>query len=107
MTFVTFPRPSVAPMVSRRLERRLRKVGDRLRELRTDLATVDAQLAQLAEEADDLALRALMSDAPFDAAESRNAGRHADAMARHRQHVLAEIAEREAEQDRLLDQLSG
>jgi hypothetical protein len=87
-------------------ERRLARVGARLRRLRAELATVDEQLLHLADDADDLAIRALVSETPGASHESNDARKHADAMRRHRDHVVAEIAELEARQDRLLDELA-
>jgi hypothetical protein len=86
-------------------ERRLAQTSSRLRSLRDELAMVDEQLAHLADDADELALRALMSETPGTSHESNSARKHVEAMQRHRQHVLGEIAELEARQDRLLDQL--
>ena len=93
-------------MGSWRTERRLTQVASRLRTLRDELAMVDEQLAQLADDADDLALRALVSETPSASYESNDARKHVDAMRRHRDHVLAEIAELEVRQDRLLDDLT-
>ena len=87
-------------------ERRLTQVSSRLRALRDELAMVDEQLAHLADDADDLALRALVSETPAASYESNDAHKHVEAMRRHRDHVLTEIAELEARQDRLLDELS-
>jgi predicted nucleic acid-binding Zn-ribbon protein len=88
------------------IERRLAQVGTRLRALRDELAMVDEQLGHLADDADDLAVRALVSETPVASQESNDARKHVDAMRRHRDHVLAEIAELEARQDRLLDELA-
>ena len=93
-------------MGSWRTERRLTQVASRLRTLRDELAMVDEQLGHLADDADDLALRALVSETPSASYESNDARKHVDAMRRHREHVLAEIAELEARQDRLLDDLT-
>jgi predicted nucleic acid-binding Zn-ribbon protein len=94
-------------MGSWRTERRLTQVATRLRSLRDELAMVNEQLAHLAEDADDLALRALVSETPTASFESNDARKHVDAMRRHRDHIVAEIAELEARQDRLLDQMTG
>jgi hypothetical protein len=83
------------------VERRLRQVAGRLRELREDLGVTDEQLTQLAGDADDAHLRALVSETPL--AGDRQAGRHVEAMRRHRAHVLEEIARLERSQDELLD----
>jgi len=92
---------------TRRIERRLRQVGDRLRSLRDELRIIDEQYAHLADEADDLEVRALVAETPAAGVDYRDAKRHADAMARHRAEVLAAIAELEARQDQLLDRLVG
>ena len=54
--------------------------GDRLRALREELAIIDEQLVQLVDEADDLALRALVAETPSANHESNDARKHADAM---------------------------
>ena len=105
MTFVTCGGSYRAGMASWLVERRLSQVATRLRTLREELAMVDEQLAQLADDADDLALRALVSETPSASFESNDARKHVDAMRRHRDHVVAEIAELEARQDELLDRL--
>ncbi len=47
----------------------------------------------------------LVSETPLAEREYREAQRHADAMARHREEVWAEIARLEQAQDELLDRL--
>jgi hypothetical protein len=89
------------------VRRRLSNVSKRLRTLREELAMVNEQLAHLQEDADDLAVRALVADSPAAALDSNDARKHVDAMVRHREHVLAEIAELELRQDELLDQMTG
>jgi hypothetical protein len=85
------------------VERRLRQVSDRLRRLREELGVTDEQLAQLSEAADDARLRALVSETPLAGEDHRQAERHAEAMRRHRAHVLDEISRLEHSQDELLD----
>ena len=92
-------------MGSWRTERRLTQVAMRLRALRDELAMIDEQLTQLSDEADDLALRALVSETPAASYESNDARKHVDAMRRHRDHVVEEIAKLEVRQDELLDRL--
>ncbi|MBW8826372.1 MAG: hypothetical protein JF603_08495 [Acidobacteria bacterium] len=87
------------------LERRLDDVAARLRALRDELAVAEEQLAVLADAADDARLRALVSETPIAEREHDEAQRHADAMARHRADVAAELAELERAQDELLDRL--
>lgn len=84
----------------------MRRNSDRLRALRDDLHVVNEQLAQLADEAADWGIRALVSDSPGADVEHRHAQAHAESMAAHRQHVLASIAELEQRQDHLLDEMS-
>jgi hypothetical protein len=94
-------------MGSWRTERRLTQVAARLRALRDELAMIDEQLTHLIDDADALALRALVSETPAASFESNDARKHVDAMRRHRAHVVAEIAELELRQDQLLDRLTG
>ena len=94
-------------MGSWRTERRLAQVAARLRALRNELAIVDEQLAQLGDDADDLAIRALVSETPGASFESNDARKHVVAMRRHREHVVAEIAELEVRQDELLDRMTS
>ena len=86
------------------VERRLRQVSDRLRQLREELGVTDEQLEQLAGAEDDARLRALVSETPVAGEDHRQAARHADAMRRHREHVREEIERLERSQDELLDQ---
>ena len=94
-------------MGTRSVERRLAKTGTRLKSLRAELSVIDEQLRYLRDDADDQAIRALVSETPGAGAEARDAQHHVDAMSRHRTHVAAEIAELEQRQDELLDQLSA
>jgi len=87
------------------VERRLRQVAERLRQLRDELQVTDEQLALLADTADDARLRALVSETPVADHDHREAERHADAMRRHREAVVDEIAKLERAQDELLDKL--
>ena len=87
------------------VERRLRHVAGRLRQLREELELSDEQLTHLADAADDARLRALVSETPLSDRDHRDADRHADAMRRHRAAVVEEIARLEGEQDELLDRL--
>jgi hypothetical protein len=68
---------------------------------------IDEQLDHLATDADDQAIRALVSETPGAAAEANDARKHADAMASHRAHIVATIAELEQRQDELLDKLTA
>jgi uncharacterized coiled-coil DUF342 family protein len=87
------------------LERKLSEISGRLRALADELRIADEQLAALAETADDARIRALVSETPIAEHEHTEAQKHADAMARHRAAVVAELAELEKAQDDLLDRL--
>lgn len=89
------------------LERRLRSTGRRLQQAREDLAVTDEQLVQLADESADASLRAIVSDDLTAGADSADAARHRDAMARHRGDLVETIARLEIQQDELLDELSA
>ncbi len=80
-------------------------MSDRLKTLSRDLAVAEEQLAHLADEADDARLRALVSETPIAGHDHREAQRHADAMRRHRDELVADIRALEASQDDLLDRL--
>lgn len=88
-------------------ERRLTQVASRLRSLREELAQIDEQLDVFADDADNTAIRALVSETPGAEFEANDARKHHEAMARHRAHVVAKIAELEQRQDELLDKLGS
>jgi phage gp37-like protein len=89
------------------VERRLSQNVARLKQLRAELAQIDEQLDVFAGDADDSAIRALVSETPGAAHEANEARKHADAMQRHREHVVETIRELERKQDELLDKLTG
>jgi hypothetical protein len=89
------------------IQRRLSQNAARLKSLQAELAQIDEQLEVFASDADDQAIRALVSETPGAAQEANEARKHADAMSRHRQHVLDTIRDLERRQDELLDQLSA
>jgi uncharacterized protein (DUF3084 family) len=88
------------------LERRLSEISVQLRDLRHELAVADEQLDQLAGEADDARIRSLASETPLAEREHREAARHAEAMARHRDHVVTDMTRLEEQLDELLDRLN-
>lgn len=89
------------------IERKLRSVSEQLRSLRADLSVSDEQLLQLADEADDARLRALVSETPLAQKEHRKASRHVERLRKHRERLATNIAALDAEQDALLDRLSA
>ena len=90
-----------------RIERRLRGVGRQLNALRVDLHVCEEQLVQIADEADECRLRALVSETPIAEREYREAQRHADRLRQHRDEIAARITRLEADQDALLDRFSA
>lgn len=89
------------------LQRRLVDVSERLKRLRTELVVTEEQVAFLEDEADDARLRALVAETPLGDVEARDARRHADALARHRDALAGSISELEREQDALLDRMAA
>jgi hypothetical protein len=89
------------------LERRLVDVSERLKRMRAELAVTEEQLVFLEEEAEDVRLRALVAETPLADVEARDARRHADAQARHRDSLRQTVLELEREQDLLLDRISA
>ena len=87
------------------MERKLSEASERLKRLRTELRVADEQLMFLTEAADEARMRALVSETPLADKEHREAQKHADAMARHRSELAADVRELEVAQDELLDQL--
>lgn len=88
------------------VERRLSESSERLKRLRGERQVADEQLAFLEESAEEARMRALVSETPLAEQESREAQRHAEAMARHRSELDVEIQELERSQDELLDRLA-
>ncbi len=99
----TLFRPMSRPLI----ERRLTEVSERLQRLRADLAVAEEQLAQLTADAEDARVRSLVSETAQSGSAHRDAERHARAMERHRDDVVADIARLEAAQDDLLDRMGA
>jgi signal recognition particle GTPase len=89
------------------VQRRLSQSVTRLKSLRVELAQIDEQLEVFAGDAENQAIRALVSETPGAAQEANEARKHAEAMRRHRQHVADSITELERRQDELLDKLTA
>ena len=88
------------------VQRRLSQNATRLKSLRAELAQIDEQLWVVRADADDEALRSLVSETPDASRTANEARKHADALQRHRDHVAGSIVELERRQDELLDRLS-
>jgi chromosome segregation ATPase len=94
-------------MASWLIERRLSQNVARLKQLRAELAVIDEQREQFEADADDSAIRALVSETPGAVMEANEARKHASAIARHRQHLVDTIGDLERRQDELLDRLGS
>lgn len=89
------------------LQRRLVDVTERLKRVRHELSVAVEQQQFLEEECEEARLRALVSETPLAEADAREARRHSEAMARHRQSLEATLAELVGEQDALLDRMAN
>jgi predicted nucleic acid-binding Zn-ribbon protein len=94
-------------MGQRLLQRRLTQTSSRLRELRDELRVVDDQMSHLVDEADELSLRALVSETPAAEYEYRQARKHADVIERRHRELVREIQELEQKMNDLLDRMKG
>lgn len=92
--------------MSRKLvEQRLIEVSSRMKRLQEDLRVAEEQLEHFTHEAEDARIRSLVSETPVAEREHREANKHAVAMRRHRDEVVAELARLEVSQNELLDRL--
>jgi hypothetical protein len=89
------------------LQRRLVDVSERLKRIRAELAVTEEQLHFLEEEAERQRMRALVAETPLADVEARDARRHADTLARHRDDLQVTVRELVHEQDSLLDRISA
>lgn len=89
------------------LQRRLVDVSERLKRIRAELAVTEEQSLFLEEEAEHQRMRALVAETPLADVEARDARRHADALARHRDALRVTVRELVHEQDQLLDRISA
>ena len=85
----------------------LKRISARLKVLREELRIIDEQRSHLVDDADDLGLRAVVSDSPLARSEAHAAGGHAAAIEGARVHVVDEISRLERRQDMLLDRITG
>jgi hypothetical protein len=76
-----------------------------MKKVSRELAVADEQLAHMDDEAEEARLRALVSETPLAGQDYRESQRHADAMRRHRDQLVAEVADLENAQNDLLDRL--
>lgn len=76
-----------------------------MKALSRELAVADEQLAHMDDHAEEARLRALVSETPLAGQDYRESQRHADAMRRYRDQLVAEMADLENAQNELLDRL--
>jgi len=88
------------------IERKLGQVGSRLKRLRGELAILNEQRIQLADEADAARLQALVSETPLAEKTHRSARRHLDVIERRRDDIATSITKLDITQDELLDRLT-
>ncbi len=98
---------TIAAVSKRSITKKLGKISRRLTSLRADLGTIDEQTRHLRDDADDMAVEAIVADNTGVTREARRAREHAEAHRKNRDRVLAEIRELEQRQDELLDQLGA
>jgi chromosome segregation ATPase len=89
----------------RRIERRLFDVNDRLQKLRAELGVIEEQLAELADQAEEAKVRAVVAETAFADHQWDEARRHAEQISRARDSLRSEIAKLEKTQDELIGKL--
>jgi hypothetical protein len=89
------------------IERRLSDISARLRTARNELRVLDEQLAFVADEADDLRIRALVAETPLASSDHTDGQRHVDALRRARADLAGRIADLVRRPDELLDRLGS
>lgn len=90
-----------------RIQKGLSEIRERLLKAREELRIAEEQVVFLADELEDARTRSLVAETPLADREFQEAqGDHRRAV-RARDEIRAEIAELEAEQDRLLDKMLG
>ena len=92
-------------MGQRLLQRRLAQTAARLKELRLELLVVSDQMSHMVDDANDLSLRALVSETPSAEFEYRESKKHADVIVHHHGQLVAEIADLERRMNDLLDRM--
>ena len=91
----------------RSITRKLAKNSKRLMSLRAELGTIDEQARMLRDEAEEMALRAIVAGNTGVSRDARRAQEHAEAHRKNRDRVILEIEELDRRQDHLLDELSA
>lgn len=99
--------PTLRCVSKRSITRKLSKASKRLTSLRAELGTIDEQARHLRDDAEDMAVRAIVAENTGVTRDARRAEAHAEAHRKNRDRVMAEIADLERRQDELLDELSA
>ena len=87
------------------VERELMEAGQRLARAKEELAALDEQVAWFEEAEDDARMRALVTESKTDQRELKEAERHAHAILRSREDLVAHIARLRRFQEELLEEL--
>jgi hypothetical protein len=87
------------------LEKNLAQLNHRIGKARDDLHIVEEQLLFQMDVVEDAKTRMLVSETPLSERDHREARDDLQRLVRQREHVLADIAELQREQDRLLDRM--
>ena len=85
------------------LQKALSQLGDRITKARDDLRIVEEQILFQMDVVEDTKTRMIVSETPLSEREHRIASDDYQRMQKERDRVIAEIAELQSEQDRLLD----
>lgn len=87
------------------IKRRLAALTTEVQSARSEIAMLDEQIAHFSDAAEDLRLRAMVSETPLADREHREASKTVNNLSRDRQTWADRLATLEAKQDRLLDEL--
>jgi hypothetical protein len=87
------------------LEKNLSQLTDRITRARDDLHIVEEQLLFQMDVVEEAKTRMLVSETPLSERDHREARDDLQRLVRQREHALADIAELQTEQDRLLDRM--
>jgi hypothetical protein len=89
------------------VERRIRDVHERLVKARQELAVLNEQYEVVSDAAEDARLRSLVSETPLAAHDYGEVRRHADAMAKARDALVATVGDLEHRRDELLQHVGA
>jgi hypothetical protein len=90
-----------------RIQKNLEQIGERLNRAREDLRIIEEQILFQMDVVEEAKTRAVVSETPLADREHEDARRDYELMLKQRKEALAEIAELQGEQDRLLDKMLG